>query len=375
MAFLKRRGARWYACFFIDSKKIVKATGIPVQSPDAPASRLKKLAYEIAESMERVAKGKTELSRAIDSLRSLSRDMGYTKERVLPMRDYILSHVHPDCKYIARSFLGFLEEKRIGRLEEITASDMTEFFLSLVGRLSAGSIKKYRVVISSVFNAAINDAIIIRNPVTRAKLPDACYDPPNERKAFTMEELALLCEKMPDPWPSVIRLTYLAGGLRMADVCTLRWDAVNFSANEITILPRKTRKTGKKLLIPMSPPLRSLLLDLPADSEYVFPSLAHDFATARYIPSATFVKWVKKLGIAQTAQSAARSFSQLSFHSIRHTVVTQLRAAGIVAPDVVRSIVGHSSEQVERGYFHAPAEKRMEGYSFLAQSLKTLPDM
>ena len=74
--------------------------------------------------------------------------------------------------------------------------------------------------------------------------------------------------------------------------------------------------------------------------------------------------------MAQTTKQGARNFSQLSFHSIRHTVVTQLRAAGVVAPDVVRSIVGHASETVERGYFHAPAAARMEGYDFLARQLE-----
>lgn len=370
MAFLKKRGNRWYACFIRNGTQIVKATGIPVQSDKAPPTRLKKLAQEAAENMERVAKGKTDLSRAIQSLRELARDIGIGTDRVGTLTEYFHAHVHPDCKYIADSFLSFLADRRIGRIEDITPSDITAYLTGFAGRLAAGSIIKYKVTIGSVFRAAVNDALITRNPCALAKIPAHLAAPHMERKAFTLEELHALIIAMPDPWPAVIRLTYLAGGLRLGDVCLLRWDSIDLDSGEITILPRKTRKTGKRLLIPITPPLRSLLLSLPRNSEYVFPSLASSFLSCRSTPAAYFVSWVKKLGMAQSTKQGARNFSQLSFHSIRHAVVTQLRAAGVVPPDVVRSIVGHASEQVERTYFHAPSDKRLAGYDFLARQLE-----
>ena len=369
MAFLKKRGNRWYACFFQQGRKIVKATGIQCQSEKAPPSRLKKLAQEIADNMERVAKGKTELSRAMESLRSLARDIGFS-ERVGTMQDYFRSHVRPDCRFIVDSFLDYLASSRITRIDEITPSDITAYLSSFAGKLAAGSITKYKVTIGSVFRAAVNDSLITRNPCAVAKLPAALAAPHMERKAFTLEELHALILAMPAPWPAVIRLTYLAGGLRLGDVCLLRWGDIDLAAGQITLTPRKTRKTGKRLLIPITPPLLALLQELPRSGEYVFPKLASSFLADRSVPAAFFVSWVKKLGMAQTTKQGARNFSQLSFHSIRHTVVTQLRAAGVVAPDVVRSIVGHASETVERGYFHAPAAARMEGYDFLARQLE-----
>ena len=44
--------------------------------------------------------------------------------------------------------------------------------------------------------------------------------------------------------------------------------------------------------------------------------------------------------------------SAKSFPSIRHTVVSMTRLDASFTPDMVRDAVGHSSEQVERGYFH-----------------------
>ena len=368
MAFLKKRGNRWYACFFWHGTKVVKATGIPVQSEAGAPSRLKKLAMHIADNMERVANGKTELSRAVESIRSFARDTGFAG-RGGTLQEYFRAHVRPDCRYIIESFIDYLASRHIARIEDVTPSDIVSYLTGFSGRLAAGSITKYKVTIGSAFRAAVNDGLITRNPCALAKLPASLAAPHMERKAFTLEEINALILAMPDPWPSVIRLTYLAGGLRLGDVCLLRWDCIDLDAGEMVILPRKTRKTGKRLQIPITPALREVLESLPRAGEYVFPTLASSFIACRATPAAFFVSWVKRLGIAQTTKQGARNFSQLSFHSIRHAVVTQLRAAGVVAPDVVRSIVGHTSEQVERGYFHAPAAARMEGYRFLANSL------
>lgn len=60
-----------------------------------------------------------------------------------------------------------------------------------------------------------------------------------------------------------------------------------------------------------------------------------------------------------------RPFNTKTFHSIRHSVVSILRANPAMTPDMVRSIVGHDSEEVERGYFTADIEAKRGGYSAL----------
>ena len=51
-------------------------------------------------------------------------------------------------------------------------------------------------------------------------------------------------------------------GQRLADLSLLTWQNVDLNRNEIRLV---TKKTGKRLTIPMSAPLRQHVLSLPAD--------------------------------------------------------------------------------------------------------------
>jgi len=48
-------------------------------------------------------------------------------------------------------------------------------------------------------------------------------------------------------------------------------------------------------------------------------------------------------------KDSAREASEISFHSLRHSTVTMLKAAG-VSDFIAREIVGHESEAVSRQY-------------------------
>jgi integrase len=66
-------------------------------------------------------------------------------------------------------------------------------------------------------------------------------------------------------------------------------------------------------------------------------------------------------------RSCRRTVSPLSFHSLRHTFVSTLKASG--APQMVaRELAGHSSDQVNELYTHTPPE-------LLRKSLKRLPEV
>ena len=72
-------------------------------------------------------------------------------------------------------------------------------------------------------------------------------------------------------WRSLV-LFGLYTGQRLADLATLRWDNIDLARNEIRI---KTRKTGKRLAIPIAPPLKTHIESLPAAREgYLHPKAA-----------------------------------------------------------------------------------------------------
>ena len=73
-----RQGSCVYvACWKQDGKKIRKSTGVPVKGRDGMSARqAQKLAQEVADGMERLAKGQTTYLQAADALRSVAQASG-----------------------------------------------------------------------------------------------------------------------------------------------------------------------------------------------------------------------------------------------------------------------------------------------------------
>ena len=63
----------------------------------------------------------------------------------------------------------------------------------------------------------------------------------------------------------------------------------------------------------------------------------------------------------------AREASEISFHSLRHSAVTMLKAAG-VSDFMAREIVGHESAAVSRQYTHLPTDDKRA-------AMQRLPDV
>ena len=66
-------------------------------------------------------------------------------------------------------------------------------------------------------------------------------------------------------------------------------------------------------------------------------------------------------------RSKAREASELSFHSLRHSAVTMLKAAG-VSDFIAREIVGHESAAVSRQYTHLTTDDKRA-------AMQRLPDV
>lgn len=85
-----------------------------------------------------------------------------------------------------------------------------------------------------------------------------------------------------------------------------------------------------------------------------------------------FTELLRKHGLIvrhdQKAQGNRRTLAEKSFHSLRATAVTMLRSMG-VSPDMARYIVGHDSEDIERGYYRPQEEAVAESIAQLGQAI------
>ncbi|MBV8226999.1 MAG: tyrosine-type recombinase/integrase [Verrucomicrobia bacterium] len=91
------------------------------------------------------------------------------------------------------------------------------------------------------------------------------------RRPFTFSEIRSVIDVADKEWRSLVLLR-LYTGQRLADLATLHWDNIDLARNEIRI---KTRKTGKRLSIPIAPPLKTHIGNLPAGRQgYLHPKAA-----------------------------------------------------------------------------------------------------
>jgi integrase len=127
--------------------------------------------------------------------------------------------------------------------------------------------------------------------------------------------------------------------------------------------------------IPMMQPVTDYLTTLPANDDpnaFVFPKAANHKHSASL--SNEFREILIDAGLAEVRNrskkqnvSAPRAASEISFHSLRHSAVTMLKAAG-VSDFIAREIVGHESAAVSRQYSHLSTEHKRN-------AMRNLPDV
>jgi len=91
-------------------------------------------------------------------------------------------------------------------------------------------------VVRSVFDDALQDGLLVRNPAARVK---AAGRPQRNREAFTGEELVRLQAHIADDERAGLWLLTTAG-LRRSEILGLRWSDVDLQAGTVTIVRGET---------------------------------------------------------------------------------------------------------------------------------------
>lgn len=375
MASLKKRKNTWYAVWYDNGKTVTRTTGINVKGP-----KEKKLAQATADALEQSAKGNITLSSAIDSLRKMADTLGFGSQ-IPQVRDY-LNDFKPygstsnaqNYKRAAKRFLDFLDINAYKRLDQITPSMCKAFLAQELKRVSYGTAKQYKGVLSPAFNEAIREGLIQSNPFSLVSLPKLvpAYEPrATKREPFTLHEMHRILTEFASPWKEIAAISFLTGGQRLGDIVCLKWSSVDFQKGIINF---STMKTGKQIYAPIVPALERVLNELwNPNAVYVFPEYAARYIRSSGSLSVEFTSMLKAAGITaptpQNTREGRRTVSTKSFHSIRHTVVTLSRLNPAFTPDLIRETVGHDSEAVEQGYFTASADARRGVLEYLAQQI------
>lgn len=384
MSRLKKRGGTWYADFEINGTRVVKTTGIKV-GDDPKASRA--AAQMQAETMERVANGNMSLNMALDAVRAMARSTGMAT-CAPSIKEYLTKLYKPrggdanvaGYKRAATLLCEFLGDLANRPLDQLTVSECTEFLQHRLKHVSYGTVGLHKSLLSTAFNAAVADDIISKNPFSYTRLDHiAPRDMPRKLKRlpFTSQEMHIMLTQFASPWKELVAVSFLTGGQRIGDVCRLPWSGVDFISGLVTINPQKTGYAGQTIVAPMIAPLRAILERMyKPGEEYVFPELRDMYESSRGSVSTQFTAMLRAYGIESKidkSRGAGRAFSEKSFHSIRHTVVSMLRSSNRFSQDLARQIVGHNSEAVEREYFTADMSSKQAGIEYLFSQVQKAP--
>ncbi len=148
-------------------------------------------------------------------------------------------------------------------------------------------------------------------------------------------------------------------GLRLVDVVMMKYSAVDFRENVLTIAPKKTeRRQGKIVHIPIFPAALEVLNSRQSEkvldpTSLVFPELAEIYQCDRSAISKKITKAFNRAGMDTKKAQANRKRKQVIYgaHSLRHFFVTVATAAGM--PDaMIKSITGHGTDSMLSHYQH-----------------------
>lgn len=246
----------------------------------------------------------------------------------------------------------------IRSLDAITPRHLEQLRDHLAGRTSPATANGKLKILRMALKSAVRDKLIPENPAAAVA---AAKSRATVRREFTPAEIELLLPALTGEWRALFFMG-LFTGQRLNDLAELRWHQLDLQRATLGFI---ARKTGATVALPLVPQIVDSLAELPSSDDPrapVFPCL---HALRRPSRSTAFRDILAGVGLAVPVdryrgsrpprESRSRQTSELSFHSLRHTATTMLKAAG-VADSIARAIIGHESAAVSRVYTHLDME-------------------
>jgi integrase len=298
----------------------------------------------------------------------------FAESWVSGLQTHLSPRSYPKYERAVQVFLAFLGETADRDLIGFGPRDdvyIIQFRDSLAERLAPGTVNLILKIIRQMFKTA-SQRYKIESPAHFVSGVRRDAAQAAQRRVFTLPELGRILRVVQGTeWAGIV-LAGLYTGQRLSDIALLRWENLDLHRRELALT---TRKTGRRVFLPIADPLVDYLLGLPASDEpkdFIFPRAAeiirrskseitgtlsnqfHDIlVTAGLVPRRSHQKAKDGCG-----RSSRRRASEVSFHSLRHTTTSLLKSAG-VAQSIVMDMVGHESKAISQIYTHVgEVEKR-----------------
>jgi integrase len=212
-------------------------------------------------------------------------------------------------------------------------------------------------IVRMVFTTARKQGFITHNPAEAVEMLPEDSEP--AKQPFSIEQIRALLRNAHGDWRGVIMVAVYTG-MRMKDVANLRWENVDLQSKWVSF---KAGKTRQRIKIPMHDALHDFLLELPAPDSgtaFLFPLLAGKSTGGKSGLSMAFSRLMERAKVRgeivrERKGESGRSVSTLSFHSLRHTLVSLMANAGVPV-EVRQKFTGHASAEMNQHYTHHEIE-------------------
>jgi integrase len=323
-------------------------------------------AYEFAQKLENAARGNalTEIQARkvlseIYAIRNAGEQLPGSKAR-----DFFSSWVANKIRETApntgtryasaiKSFVQSLGSRADVDISAITSRDIVRFRDSLASRLSASSANDAVKIVRMALKDALSDSLVTAN-VALGVRPTKSAEESTRRRPFTLPEIKRLLRAAHGEWAGLI-LFGLYSGQRLGDIARLTWQNIDLERSELALV---TRKTKRRVQIPIAAPLQAFLLQMPVNDDPKQPLFPKANAAKRISSlSNQFYDIMADAGLVEArthrstgkGRSSRRVFNELSFHALRHTATSLMKNAG-VSPAIVQDIIGHESPAISAHY-------------------------
>lgn len=262
----------------------------------------------------------------------------YVKDRVSPLAENTLKGYRVKLNYC---ILPYFKNYKIG---DINYSKLKEFRIWMLKTYSVSHVISTMNTLKHIMDAAYRDRIISVNPYSYLEPMNVKA---NERDAFTLKELKILYDTIPEEFQKTVLLMALTGMRISEAVGILPEDIIQADGFEYIHLTKQFNNKKYKELkgklarsIPIMPEIKDLI-------------------GFNHLRLSAFYREYNK--IKSTFENADER--NLSFHSLRHFFITQAKAKGY--NDVkVEFVAGHALKGITKVYTNFKPEDLTEIIDF-----------
>lgn len=263
-------------------------------------------------------------------------------------KQYKSNNVNTNTYITKKMYVDNIQKSAIGniQIQQITKNDIQDY-LDTLTKYSNSYIHKIWVLLKKVFEIAVKDEVIIKNPMNSVDKPKSEQEP-QEVLALTLDEqirFEKYFKESNEPYKNIFLLS-LKTGMRCGEVLALKLEDIDYENGIIHVRRTVTRndlaqpvlgvitKNKKTRDIPMSDEVRAILKEATSQMVINANHLLFTLPDGSIIRPSTintvFKRICKKLGFN----------SKYSMHCLRHSFATRCIEAGMSMP-VVQKLLGH----------------------------------